>query len=82
MTTYRLYDNTTGIAIGLTAGYDICDPKDSDCVVKVIGRRAYASSLSEAQRSIREAYIERMVAAGTVSREYREMVDYVKGMHA
>ncbi len=82
MKTYRLYDNKTGIAIGLTAGYDICDPKDRDCVVKVIGRRAYASSLGEAERSIRSEYIERMEEAGTLTREYREFRDYVRGQHA
>lgn len=82
MEVYRLYDNKTGIAIGLTAGYDICDPKDRDCVVKVIGRRAYASTLEEAQRSIRAEYIERMEEAGTLSREYREFRDYVRGMSA
>jgi len=78
MKIYNLYANADGISIGLTNGYDICEPTDDDCAVVVVGHRAYASSVEQAHAAIRDAYIERMESAGTLNATYKEYRDHVR----
>ena len=59
MKTINLYAED-GIAIHLTADYDICNANDDDAEIKVIGHAAYVCSAEEADRKIRSAYLQRV----------------------
>ena len=71
-----LYGHATedAIDIGLTDLYDICDTDDEDCDVIVVGHKAYASSLEQAERFIRAEYVARMKEAGTLSHAYLQLI--------
>jgi hypothetical protein len=66
--TINLYGRD-GIAIYLNADHDICNDAPQEAVVKVIGHSLYATSIEQAEASIRAAYLERIGDAGTLKEE-------------
>ena len=70
--TVNLYDED-GIATYLTADFDICDPTDSDAVIRVIGHAIYACSAEQADQAIRAAYLKRIKVSDPLAKEFEGM---------